>query len=65
MIEVFETHCKLPDGSIGEVCKKLTGEEWLVCNAQGWWTCETEWILGNLVSVSGRYHIALNTVGLA
>ncbi len=23
MIKVFETHCLLPDGTIGEVCKKL------------------------------------------
>lgn len=48
MIEIFKTHCNLPDGSVGEVCKQLsTG--WLVCNSQGWWHCESEWIIKNLI----------------
>lgn len=48
MIKIFKTHCKLPDGTIGEVCKKLSSG-WLVCNAQGWWRCETEWIEHNFI----------------
>ncbi len=47
MIKVFETHCLLPDGTIGEVCKKLV-KGWLVCNNSGWWHCSDEWILENL-----------------
>jgi hypothetical protein len=48
MIEVFKTQCTLPDGSIGEVCKKLSSG-WLVCNNKGWWHCESEWILQNIL----------------
>jgi hypothetical protein len=50
MIEVFKTHCKLPDGSIGEVCKQLV-EGWLVCNSNGWWQCDSDWILENKIEV--------------
>lgn len=36
MIKVFETHCLLPDGTIGEVCKKLVkGGGTVVMN--GYW----------------------------
>jgi len=48
MIKVFETRCMLPDGTIGEVCAELKNG-WLVCNAYGWWHCEKEWILKNIV----------------
>lgn len=47
-IIVFKTHCLLPDGSKGEVCKKGIGNVWLVCNNKDWWGCETEYILNNL-----------------
>lgn len=40
MIEVFKTHCKLSDGTVGEVCKQLN---------QGWWECESNWILENII----------------
>jgi len=49
MIEAFKTHCRLPDGSIGEVCKKITSG-WLVCNKKGWWNCDSKWILENLIN---------------
>ena len=34
-IRVFETYCKLPDGTIGQVCKKQVDDNWLVCNEKG------------------------------
>lgn len=48
IIKEFETHCILPDGTEGEVCAKLRNG-WLVCNRYGWWHCEKEWILKNIV----------------
>lgn len=48
IIEVFKTHCKLPDGTTGEVCKQLK-QGWLVCNSLGWWECESNWILENII----------------
>jgi len=51
-IQVFKTHCKLPDGSVGEICKKMsTG--WLVCNPLNWWICDTDWILENKIDEIG------------
>ena len=47
MIELFKTYCQLPNESIGEVCKKLIDNKWLVCNTTGWWICDTTWILEN------------------
>jgi hypothetical protein len=49
MIEVFKTHCILPDETIGEVCKKLKNDNWLVCNNKNWWECSSEWIKENVV----------------
>lgn len=51
MIRMFKTHCKLPDGTVGEVCKKFKKDEYLVCNNSGWWACEKDWILNNEVKV--------------
>lgn len=54
MIELFKTHCRLPDKSIGEVCKRITVDgvpAWLVCNGSGWWHCDDEWILNNEVII--------------
>ncbi|MDO8640244.1 MAG: hypothetical protein Q7R33_01760 [Nitrosarchaeum sp.] len=50
MIEIFKTYCILPDKSIGEVCKRLNND-WLVCNANGWWKCSTEWIEQNTTDI--------------
>lgn len=59
MIELFKTHCKLPDGSVGEVCKKLK-DGWLVCNSSEWWVCEEEWIEKNLDRMKTRYEILID-----
>jgi hypothetical protein len=48
VIEIFKTKCRLHDGTIGEVCKKLDGDEFLVCN-NNWYTCSSEWIESNFV----------------
>jgi hypothetical protein len=53
LIELFKTHCKLPDGSIGEVCKKMKNEL-LVCNSGGWWLCEESWVLENLIESESK-----------
>ena len=46
---ILGSHCKLQDGSIGEVCKYLKNDSWLVCNSNSWWCCTTEWIQNNKV----------------
>jgi len=43
-IVIFKTKCKLPDKTIGEACKKLPNDEYLVCNKDGWWICSKQWI---------------------
>lgn len=50
MIKLFETHCRLPDGSIGEVCK-IVGDTILVCNKGGWWKCKKQWVEENIVQI--------------
>lgn len=45
-IELFKTKCKLPDGSTGEVCKKLVNG-YLVCNNNFWYQCSEKWIKKN------------------
>lgn len=30
LVEIFKAHCKMLDGTIGEVCKRISNA-WLVC----------------------------------